>query len=311
VINPEWWESASWDWALRPIAEGGMNQFIFKCEAAKALFPTVNDRATILPWRAPPILHSTPPTVKQAICLLGGSVNKLEAAKQWIVWWKATDPPLTVYGSAEAIKELPPVPPNVTYTPGYLSPEEKLRIQQSAMYHVVASAAEGFGYTMAEAAKLGAIPIWTALPVYEAYYGTALGTVGKIAVIPKSASTKKDSGYTMTEAAFRTAMDSIHVEDLTSIITALQTLSQTYTREFRQGWRRILTVPITVPATLPPPSPRPLPKVAVLTLTHNRKKWWQNMAENILRSTYPNEQIVWVIVDDSRSEERVDRHVQQ
>jgi len=311
VINPEWWMTASWEWALRPISEGGMNQFIFKCEAAKAVFPSVTDRATVLPWRAPPILHSTPPTVKQAICLLGGSVNKLEAAKQWIPWWKPTDPPLTIYGSAEVIKELPSPSPNVIYTPGYLSPEEKLRIQQSAMYHVVASAAEGFGYTMAEAAKMGAIPIWTALPVYEAYYSSALGTVGKIAVTPKPASTKKDSGYTMTEAAFRTAMDSIHIENPTIITTALQTLSQTYTREFRQGWRRILTVPTTVTPTLPPSPPRPLPKVAVLTLTHNRKKWWQNMAENILRSTYPNEQIVWVIVDDSRSEERVDRHVQQ
>jgi len=35
------------------------------------------------------------------------------------------------------------------------------------------------------------------------------------------------------------------------------------------------------------------------------------MAENILRSTYPKEKIVWVVLDDSVAEERVDRQVQQ
>ena len=36
VVNPEGWETVAWNWALRPISEGGMNQVIFKCDAAKA-----------------------------------------------------------------------------------------------------------------------------------------------------------------------------------------------------------------------------------------------------------------------------------
>ena len=308
LVNPEGWETAAWQWALRPIAEGGMNQVIFKCEAAKALFPEVVDRAKVLHWRSPPMDLRTTRKESKAIFLLGGSVNKLDAAKLLIPWWTPAYPSLTVYGSTEAIALLPTPPANVTYSAGYLTEEEKHRIQQTAKYHVVASAAEGFGYTFAECAKIGAVPIWTALPVYEELWGSAVGTVGKIVVSPNPSSTKKDSGYTFTEAAFRTAMDSIISVESNS---ALQTLATNYTTDFRQGWRRSLILPATAVPLLPPKPLFPLPIVALLTLTHNRSKWWQNMAENILRSTYPKDKIVWVVVDDSRSEERVDRQVQQ
>ena len=315
VINPEWWITDAWDWALRPVAEGGMNQFLFKCHAAKGLFPEVADRATVLHWRTPPMDLIPVRKIHQAIFILGGSVNKLEAAKLLIPWWTPVYPPLTVYGSTEAIDSLPTPPLNVTYRPGYLPEDEKHRIQQLAKYHVVASAAEGFGYTFAECAIRGAVPIWTALPVYEELWGTAVGAVGKIAVSHATApaaapapAPKRDAGCTFTEAAFRTAMDSIvGVESL----PALQTLAASYTAEFRAGWRRALRLPPAAATPLPPPPPPVLPLVAVLTLTHNRKKWWQNMAENILRSTYPKEKIVWVVVDDSRPEERIDRQIQQ
>ena len=147
VVNPEWWATAAWEWALRPVAEGGMNQFLFKCNAAKALFPEVADRSLVLYWRAPPIDLTPVRKIYQAIFIVGGSINKLEAAKQLIPWWTPAYPPLTVYGSTEAIASLPSPPLNVTYRPGYLPEDEKQRIQQLAMYHVVASAAEGFGYT--------------------------------------------------------------------------------------------------------------------------------------------------------------------
>jgi hypothetical protein len=307
VINPDWWRTNSWAWALRPVAEGGMNRFVFKCNAAKALLPEVGDRASIIPWRSPPLERSVGSKSKNAIFLLGGSVNKLKAAKQLIPWWKPEDPPLTVYGATEAIASLGVPPPHVTYKPGYLSEEEKQRIQQSATYHVVASAAEGFGYTFAECATLRAIPLWTALPVYEELWGSALGTLGKIAVTPNPPSDKLESGYSMSEAAFRTAMESLVGDS----VPALQTYATHYTREFRDKWKRIVRLPSPTVVSVPPSPPPLLPIVAVLTLTHNRKKWWANMVENILRSTYPNEKIVWVITDDSRPEERVDRQIQQ
>lgn len=307
VVNSEWWRTNAWAWALRP--EGGMNQFLFKSDAAKALFPEVADRATVLHWRTPPMEFAPVRKLYMAIFIVGGSVNKLEAAKQLIPWWTPAYPPLTVYGSTEAIASLPHPPLNVTYRPGYLPEDEKHRIQQYAMYHVVASAAEGFGYTFAECATMGAVPIWTALPVYEELWGSAVGTIGKIDVVAKPASTMRDAGFTFTEAAFRTAMASLAgVES----IPALQTLAHDYKTDFRQGWRWALTVPSPpVVATYPPAPPAVLPTVAVLTLTHNRSKWWTNMAENILRSSYPKEKLVWVVVDDSRPEERVDRQIQQ
>jgi hypothetical protein len=309
VVNPEWWLTAEWEWALRPVAEGGMNQFLFKCNAAKGLFPEVADRSLVLYWRAPPIDLTPVRKIYQAIFIVGGSINKLAAAKELIPWWTPAYPPLTVYGSTEAIASLPSSPLNVTYRPGYLPEDEKQRIQHQAKYHVVASAAEGFGYTFAECAKVGAVPIWTALPVYEELWGSAVGAIGKIDVSPKPVSSKRDAGYTFTEAAFRTAMESLlGIESF----PALQTLANNYTTEFRQGWRRALTLPSSSVLPILPPAPPPiLPTVAIITLTHNRKKWWTNMAENILRSTYPKDKIVWVVLDDSVAEERVDRQVQQ
>jgi hypothetical protein len=213
-----------------------------------------------------------------------------------------------VYGSTEAIASLPSPPANVVYKAGYLSEEEKQIIQQSALYHVVASAAEGFGYTFAECATIAAVPIWTALPVYEELWGSAVGAIGKIAVTPKPFTTKREAGYTMSEASFRRTMDSLGEIDS---IPELQVLANKYKTEFRQGWRRALLLPTTSVPSVPPSLPPILPMVAVITLTHNRKKWWQNMAENILRSTYPKEKMVWVVVDDSRPEERIDRQIQQ
>ena len=52
-----------------------------------------------------------------------------------------------------------------------------------------------------------------------------------------------------------------------------------------------------------------LPHVGVVTLTRNRPKWFTNMAQNILKTDYPTEKLVWVVVDDGEGEGRVDEQI--
>jgi glycosyltransferase involved in cell wall biosynthesis len=52
-----------------------------------------------------------------------------------------------------------------------------------------------------------------------------------------------------------------------------------------------------------------LPVVGIITLTHNRPKWFFNMAQNILKTDYPIEKLRWIVVDDSKATERVDEQI--
>ena len=317
VVNPEGWITASWNWALQPVTKGGMNFILFKCQSARNLFPDVEEtRAKLIRWRAPPRTWSAPVSApSKVLYLLGSSVNKLNMAKQVLPWWKATWPELHVRGSKEVIESLSTcsISPNVTFDATYLSEEELGRLQATYPLHLLATQAEGFGYVFSECIQSGALPIWSDIPVYQEYYGSTLGSVGRIVTTPLPPSSMKESGYTCSKESFVSAVESVLTlskEERMSYVSSLQGVLPIYTRQFRAGWKQCMSIAPTRPA-LPPVPPAILPTVAILTLTHNRKKWWQNMAENILRSTYPKDKIVWVVVDDSKSEERVDRQVQQ
>ena len=48
-----------------------------------------------------------------------------------------------------------------------------------------------------------------------------------------------------------------------------------------------------------------LPKVTIITLTHNRKKFFKLAIQNYIYDTYPKDKLEWIILDDSIQEERV------
>ena len=47
------------------------------------------------------------------------------------------------------------------------------------------------------------------------------------------------------------------------------------------------------------------PKVGVITLTRNRKAWWPNMVQNVLKQKWPVSRLEWIIVDDGDEGQRL------
>lgn len=322
VVNPECFEKHNYNWTLDDPNKGGMDLFVFKCKYARSLFPELSDdRTKVLNWRVPNesrTLKSLREEKKSKfLFLIGGSVNKFEAAKIIIPNWDISYPMLEVWGSTEIINQLTPLQKttNIVWKDGYSTEEERLKSQEECKYHIVASIAEGFGYTFAECVALGALPLWTDIPVYSETYGELLNNVGKIKTEHMVENDKRDGTRSFTPESLHNAVTSLLLlsgMEQTSLAGNLRHLSTTHINNWRNSWKVILTQAISKSKftnelfEFPPPLPKEIPTVGIITLTHNRKKWWQNMAENVLRQKYPHTNLVWIVVDDSESSQRVD-----
>lgn len=333
VVNPEWWPMHAWDWVLRPKTEGGADMLVFKSPHARKLFPEIEDaRVRIVSWRAGPMIQTvlnglnpkTASASKNFLYLVGGSVNKLLAAKQICGLWKSTWPQCKIIGTSAVIDILRPYvekKSNVILKVSLESENARIIEQVQHSYHIVASVAEGFGYTFAEAAAVGALPLWTGLPVYDAQWGNLLGDIGRIpvTVCTDSEKTHRLMPVIFTDADVVTAVEkllALTADETAHLCGSLRHLASTRIKEFRHDWRGIIhtaaqKLQSTTTLSLPP---RPLavndlPHVAVITLTHNRPRWFGNMARNILTADYPSDKLTWIIADDSDGMGRIDEAV--
>jgi hypothetical protein len=318
VVNQEWWFGDAWKWATLPVAAGGADMFVFKSAYARSLFPEVEGaRCRVIPWRCAAAAEPTmaAPRRREFLYLVGASVHKASAAAAVIAAWRPTYLPLTVVATPPLLERLrsdDAVARGIRFREPYATDEERMAAQTAATYHVVASAAEGYGMTFAEAASCGALPLWTQIPVYEELYGGVLGEVGRITA---SSETAPATGVvdviarTWSTESIATAVESLlglsPTED-TRLRAALRTQTQIRNKEFRQCWRNLIggvshkLSRAAPPAALPPRAPpaAELPHVAIITLTRNRPKWFANMARNVLLTDYPRDKLVWVVADD-------------
>ncbi len=324
VVNPEWWPKKAWDWALTTA-----DLVVFKSPHAAALFPEVPvQKQVVIPWRTGiQTLPSTNAKKNTVIYLVGDSKNKLAAAKRIVEAWLPSWPPLNLWGSRTAIDKLHPYisssSADIVASSEYRTNEQKLKAQQEAKYHCVASVAEGFGYTMAECGIVGSLPLWSGLKVQDSMWGSVLEGKGRI-------ETEEVSNDEQEACQFREFPIQISIEEIQRAGNVLFSLSESeyarltsafqkkaleVQRQFREGWRQALKSlaslkKITQPFVLRRIPKDDLPHVAVITLTRNRPKWWANMTQNILKSDYPTEKLLWVIVDDGDGMGRVDAQVQ-
>ena len=319
VVNPEWWPSKAWDWALKPVEQGGANIIVFKSEAARALFPEIEGkRCRIVPWRSSasvPSLDRTASGRREFLYLIGGSVNKLAAAKIICAGWKASWPPVRIVGSDGVLSALRGLVTEedankrgIVFQTSYPDDKSRITAQANYAYHIVASAAEGYGFTFAEAAALGAIPLWTDIPVYNEVWGETVGNVGKIVTSIESVNTYRDPIRTFSMEALELAVESIlglSADEEVHIRGKLRRVSADHTKEFRHAWRVMLTNVSTRQKgfdtpRLPPASIKTgdLPHVAIITVTRDRPRWFGNMARNIIMSDYPADKMTWIVADD-------------
>ncbi len=312
VVNPEWWPRTAWNWAL-----AAADLVVFKSEHARRLFPEVTGaRARVIHWRASEA-PATPKTRKREfLYLIGASANKLAAAKVIVGAWKSSWPALRVVGTQAVLDALLTTrAENVVLSTPYTTDKERWAAQADHAYHVVASAAEGFGYTFAEAAALGAAPLWTSIPVYEEYWGAAVGDTGRITVANCADGDYRDRVCSIRAEDVERGVESLLAADCDAVGAELKRAYGTYFREFRESWRKVLSAVALRVKKQPVPKLPPtrvadadLPVVGIVTLTHNRPRWFHNMARNVLLADYPVEKLRWVVVDDS-SDGRVDSDI--
>lgn len=334
MVNQEWWYTGAWDWVLAPPADGGADMFLFKSAYARSLFPAIEGRrARIVPWRCTPEINAALGSLDAAgsrrefLYLIGASANKASVADAIVDAWRSSWPPLRVVGVPAILDQLRETHPGaldagVLFQTPYETDSERIAAQSTARWHVVASAAEGYGFTFAEAAAVGALPLWTDIPVYKELYGEICGEVGRIAAGTAAPVPTQFADSILTNWRCEDVVTAVEgllrlsAEEEAALRGALRHIYTTRIKEHRTAWRAMIgavdsrlrgAAALVLP---PPPLPaRDLPFVSVITLTRNRPRWWANMARNILLAEYPRDKLAWVIVDDSDGEGRVDAQV--
>jgi len=53
------------------------------------------------------------------------------------------------------------------------------------------------------------------------------------------------------------------------------------------------------------------PKVGIITITRNRKDWWVNMLQNVVKQDWPVSRVEWIIVDDGDEDQRLRGDVEE
>ena len=333
MVNQEWWYNGKWDWACAPVSEGGADYFLFKSNYARSLFPEIDGRRSrVIPWRCTPEINAGLSDLgaaggrREFLYLIGASANKSAAAHAIVGAWRSVWPPLRVVGVEAVLRDLRAAHPSaaasgVIFHPPFDTDSERIAAQVSAVWHVVGSAAEGFGFTFAEAAAVGALPLWTDIPVYNELYGELLGSAGRIA------RSSEGGGGEFRDPLLKIwrsedvanaveGLLSLPAEDAARLRGALKHLYTSRIKEHRHAWKALIGATSTrlrgaAPLVLPPrPPPAPeLPRVTVVTLTRNRPRWWLNMARNILLADYPADKLTWVVADDSDAGGRVDEQI--
>jgi hypothetical protein len=304
VVNPEWFPSAGWEWTL---AE--MDLFVFKCPGAAALFPDVPaGKRLVVPWRSPMEADHSGWAARENrfLYVVGGSANKALAAREVVAAWRAEWPPLEIWCTEEVAAGLVPLIGMGSIEFQTESRPVEAR-QRACKWHVVASAAEGYGVTMAEAAACGAPVLWTDLGVYV--WNWDLGVAGRISCRDVAVVTAgKRQGSVVPESAAAVGMGVASLLAMTP--TDVARLQERYRvrrsealRGFRDGWARVIQRAVrgSHASGLPVAPPRGTvpPKVAVVTLTRNRAEWWGNMVQNITGCAWPPSRLEWVVLDDS------------
>ena len=328
IVNPEWWPSTAWNWVLAE--KTGADMLVFKSDHARSLFPEVPaSRCRVLRWRTSPERQTSLSSLRplsssqrgrEFLYLVGGSANKLRVAEMVCASWLPEWPALHVVGNEGVLAKLSLVrTANVNLVKAFPKDEDRAQFQKEFAYHVVTSAAEGFGYTFSEAVALGALPLWNTLPVYCEYFGQELGKVGRIESTQSNAVGFRDGMHTFSMEALREGVQSLlslSDEEDTRLRGHLRHLMTVRIKEFRQSWKTLLSslqnrLRKTVAAIVPPKplAVLDLPHVAVLTLTRNRPRWFANMARNILLADYPPDKLTWIVADDSDSGGRVDGEI--
>jgi hypothetical protein len=300
MVNPEW---CSPNWL--PYAEQ-FTQVWLKEQSRVAEF---GSKAKFVPWASRGPLKTIYPESlgkRSALWVLGASQNKHIAARALLPLWPA-DFPLTVTTTLEPSDLSGSFPDSVTVRRGFLEADELEDLNQRSAIHVAISAAEGFGFTAAQAECRGAAVLLNTLPVYEETY-RGCEYVSFLST-PVSRGSKDHLGY-MADFSAVTTQDLVNALQVIPSGQKQVEKSDDRYRAMTETVRHLLKStkrPGLVQKSVQPPllHPKDAPAISVLTVTYKRRNFIDLAFINMLTTDYPMSKIQWVIVDDSPATDSV------
>jgi hypothetical protein len=298
MVNPEWCVPA-WDSYKELFTE------IWVKEESRV--KDFSSKAVHIPWciRGPlkPIESATV-SASSALWVLGGSINKHVAASRLLPLWPS-DCPVTVTTALTEADLSGNFPASVTVKRGFLESIEMEKLALQSPLHIAISAAEGFGFTAAQAEARGASLLINTIPVYEETFGgkkyaTFLKT--PVNAIKEHCGLVADLS-SITTADIQGAYQHALSPDRFGGKDAIGCSEDRYNRFLALVSDRILQRLKKLKKVKPqlPPGllPENCPPISVLTITYNRRNFIDLAFVNILTTDYPRDKIQWVIVDDS------------
>ena len=321
LINPEQW-SYSYD-AYVHAFDALLFRDSHSAEKFRADFSKKgirSDHIYVVPWCASlshndiPVCNTYDGFYNGFVCFLAGSSSKYEYLKKILPYWRAEDPPLTIYTTrAHFVDELQQMnlPDNVRSICKDMDLLPRYRIMSSYRGHLVCSQGEAFGYAAANAEVLGLFTIMNALPVFKATYHYEQG----IAWLSNSYVPSPQVRYELARPT-----DNIRNE-LEAAFTGFNTNDYGQHLRVRTGKARerflytsasfihmIRALKGLVQQRHPaksvvhcPPilSVADCPPITIITPTYQRKDLIDIAFHNLLATDYPHHKIEWIVIEDN------------
>jgi len=299
VVNPEWFETEAW----KPYMER-FDVVVYKdrVSADKAIADGIvaAEQVRVIPWAAAaaeeaPAKGAPAPaqgnTNTGFVWFLGASASKRAAVPQLVQLWREEYPPLRIYTTTELDMSGCSLPSNVRIEAQELTPEARAALGRFFRGHVCCSAAEGFGYTAAEAEWHGAFTILNGLPVYQQDYSDCSG-VHFIRDLTDS------EGLRAAIEAFE------RLGDFDAVAMARKGRAEARWNAFKERVQTLMTEmrakKVKKAKHLPPIlQPADCPPISVVTLLYNRRKFFDLACHSLMIQDYPKDKIEWIIVEDS------------
>ena len=311
MVNPECWVSEAYDPYLSQI-----DLLLFKNDNALETFKVVcslsDEKCALVPWCAA-AAAKTPLTspVREILYLIDGSINKAAAAKDVVSLWKPSYPALNIY-TTRADFDFGEEKENVKIIRKELEASEVTTLQRKYFGHCCVSEAEGFGYTAAEAERVGAFTLLNHNDAYNYSY-TGNEYVHFLPTVQIADDKTRSSRYTIDISGSSTVLDSFIEkflnEDIENCSKNRVVNAEQRSKNFREAMKSVFAKAsqgveasrsVEKVRHMPPILTRDeCPPISVVTLIYNRRKFWDLALHNMMITDYPRNKLEWVIVDDS------------
>lgn len=202
---------------------------------------------------------------------------------------------------------------NITYITNKLSEIELNELMNKSCFHLCCSETEGYGHYINEAKSCGSLVVSTDAPPMNELINSNTGILIKVSKKNKLKHTLGSSFY-------------IDIDDFKKNIQNLNLLSdkslKIYGKEARKSFEemnenyifnlknifgeifnKISKIELPKELSL---NKDLLPKVSIITLVYNRKRFFKLSLLNYFSINYPRDKLEWIIIDDSKKDERVE-----